>query len=767
MSTLSRNRGTSLWLEFWPKDGGFIMLCFLLSAIFLSKVSLTSGSDVRLVGGKHAYEGKVEIFHDGEWRAICDHGWNFKAANVVCRMLGFPDALRYTIGYTPFGRGNGKFWIDDIRCGGREYDIEHCSRRDWGQHNCRSINQAGVICKQHRSDVVSEPEPSQASGGVIKANLRLLGPIRDDYISEGIVQVEHEGKWGYICPSNWSPVNSFVLCGQLGFPNSKELENYSVNIVGHKKPVYWLDQVKCKGWESSIVSCDHAGWTRHECESGKALRIKCMSMNKTQITSELRLRSGALVAEGRVEVKQRDTWGTICDDHWTLREANTVCRSIGYGSAAMAAKNAYFGRGVGKVMLHDVHCHGTENSFDQCRHKGWRRSSCNHYEDASVRCHVPQLQGHKIRLNGGGNAFEGRVEVFHNGRWGTVCGDNWSIESAMVVCRQLELGYASHAVTQNYFGYTNLRVIMSGVRCREDEISIFNCQRDTWENATCSGRNKLAGVICTDGLPDLVLDTAVLRETIQQEYKTLYDLRCAHEEHCLSKSADALFKNRRLSDYYRRLLRFTTKIENRGWDDFRPDTPRRSWDYHRCHAHYHSMETFATYDLLRLNYSVILAEGHKASFCLEDTECDAGFEKRWNCTRGGDQGISPGCYDIYKSSIDCQWIDFTDIRQRDSFILRVRLNPRNQVAETDFRNNIAKCFVHYYGQIVISNHCWIENCESGVDTYGGNSKGDCCVFPFMFNGKVHHTCTSDGRERKWCSTTNNYSKDKKWGLCFH
>ena len=98
MSTLSRNRGASLWIEFWPKDGGFIMLCFLLSAIFLSKVSLTSGSDVRLVGGKHAYEGKVEIFHDGEWRAICDHGWNFKAANVVCRMLGFPDALRYTIG---------------------------------------------------------------------------------------------------------------------------------------------------------------------------------------------------------------------------------------------------------------------------------------------------------------------------------------------------------------------------------------------------------------------------------------------------------------------------------------------------------------------------------------------------------------------------------------------------------------------------------------------------------------------------------------------
>ena len=69
----------------------------------------------------------------------------------------------------------------------------------------------------------------------------------------------------------------------------------------------------------------------------------------------------------------------------------------------------------------------------------------------------------------------------------------------MVACRQLNLGYARHAATQNYFGDTNLKVIMSGVICRVDEISIYNCQHDQWENATCSSRNKLAGVICVNG----------------------------------------------------------------------------------------------------------------------------------------------------------------------------------------------------------------------------------------------------------------------------
>ncbi|XP_013376979.1 PREDICTED: macrophage scavenger receptor types I and II isoform X2 [Chinchilla lanigera] len=52
------------------------------STFFLSKT-------VRLVGGSKPHEGRVEVFHEGQWGTICDDHWEIRAGSVICRSLGY------------------------------------------------------------------------------------------------------------------------------------------------------------------------------------------------------------------------------------------------------------------------------------------------------------------------------------------------------------------------------------------------------------------------------------------------------------------------------------------------------------------------------------------------------------------------------------------------------------------------------------------------------------------------------------------------------
>ena len=89
---------------------------------------------------------------------------------------------------------------------------------------------------------------------------------------------------------------------------------------------------------------------------------------------------------GRVEVYLNGTWGTVCDDSWSLNDAIVVCRQLGYDGTVRALLGATHGEGTGPIYYDNLICSGSEESLDECLHNGVGVHNCEHNEDAGVEC---------------------------------------------------------------------------------------------------------------------------------------------------------------------------------------------------------------------------------------------------------------------------------------------------------------------------------------------------------------------------------------------
>jgi len=334
-------------------------------------------------------------------------------------------------------------------------------------------------------------------------------------------------------------------------------------------------------------------------------------------------------------------------------------------------------------------------------------------EKTEISADAPKEKGFEVKMVGGRYPWEGHLKIRESGgQWGAICSDEWTLKEAIVACRETggELyGLAKTALKVAYFGGEDLPKKVFKVNCQGRESQLSHC--DVIYTSTehkCSKQTNVAGVVCTNQLPDLRLNLLSLRTSIRLQDQPLHYLECSMEENCLAKSAyEVKATKANWRNMYRRLMRFSTVVKNVGTADFKPFKNRNQWEWHACHMHYHSMEVFAHYDLMD-SAGNRLAEGSKASFCLEDTVCDKGTKPKYNCKGFSDQGLSVNCSDNYLYNIDCQWIDVTDIPP-GNYTFLVEINPDFLVAESDFSNNVVSCQLTFGGNTARVHNCHYES----------------------------------------------------------
>lgn len=91
---------------------------------------------------------------------------------------------------------------------------------------------------------------------------------------------------------------------------------------------------------------------------------------------------------------------------------------------------------------------------------------------------------------------EGRIEVYHNGTWGTVCDDLWDINAAHVVCRLLDCGEGIGALGNGHFGEGVGSILLDNVQCQGNETTLGHCRHLGLFMHNC-GHSEDAGVICS------------------------------------------------------------------------------------------------------------------------------------------------------------------------------------------------------------------------------------------------------------------------------
>ncbi|XP_013392189.1 uncharacterized protein LOC106160199 [Lingula anatina] len=93
-------------------------------------------------GGK--LEGRVEIFHNGQWGSICDSAWTDADAKVACKQFGYNNGTAKSNAY--YGQGSGYIWLGKVQCTGAERWLKDCRHGLWGRHLCDHSGDVGVVC---------------------------------------------------------------------------------------------------------------------------------------------------------------------------------------------------------------------------------------------------------------------------------------------------------------------------------------------------------------------------------------------------------------------------------------------------------------------------------------------------------------------------------------------------------------------------------------------------------------------------------------------
>ncbi|XP_060589155.1 deleted in malignant brain tumors 1 protein-like isoform X2 [Ruditapes philippinarum] len=496
-------------------------------AVACNKWPMNLVTNTRLVNGTGPYDGRIELFVNGQWGTIDARFVDMYDARTLCKTHNASLAIYFESAI--YGQGTGPILSRELNCDGEQSHIRKCSGKSPYGSSSHTYD-LSIACTSCGVPTIYNGEPISFNGNelTIACHIGSLPKqvtmtcqqdkswfqkqrctpyleypltieevlLQDGYIpTEGRVELKVNGTWGTICGTGFDSADAQVVCYMFGLQYKK----FSVKAKHSSKfgsgPIY-ISNMTCNGTESHINECRYE--ISNNCTHYDDVAVECTGYHLN--ITDVRLAGTNGPYHGRVEVKVNKTWGTVCHNSFTSTEALLICRMLGLPTYENYHYHPLYGHGSGPIYLDKLDCGYYATHFNQCRYSINNYYNCDHSDDVSVVCYGPTLNITDARLVNGTSIHDGRAEIKVNDTWGTICDNNFDIQAADLFCRILGLRAAQY-FTGAIYGEGSGPVFIDQLFCNSYDYTLSDCNYLFLNE--CSHARDIS-VVCNEcGQPDI------------------------------------------------------------------------------------------------------------------------------------------------------------------------------------------------------------------------------------------------------------------------
>ena len=456
--------------------------------VTVTDVAEPSAGTLRLVGGSltlpgrvegtctpgsdcsSTLDGRVEVYLSGRWGTVCDDRWDDTDATVACRQLGYHSGTAH--GLAHFGQGSGPIWLDNVSCTGRESRLIDCPYNP-NTSLCGHYEDAGVTCTVNRAPSFTTSAAQRvAENTTVVVTLAASDPNGDSVTFT-------------IAGGSDSARFSLTRGGRLVFVSAPDYESPA-------------DADGDNVYEVTVEASDGLGGT-----SSLALRVTVTDVvNDTPPPAN---RAPSFTTSAAQSVAEDTTAVVTLAASDADNDPVTFTITGGSDSAHFTLTGASLAFGTAPDYESPADA-DEDNVYEVTVEASDERGGTASLALRVTVTDVTEPSTGALRLVGGTSALEGRVEVYNNGQWGTVCDDHFGDTDATVACRQL----GHHSGTAHglaHFGQGSGPIWMDNVACTGSESRLIDCPYST--NTSLCGHYEDAGVTCTaNGAPSFTTSAA-------------------------------------------------------------------------------------------------------------------------------------------------------------------------------------------------------------------------------------------------------------------